>query len=129
MRRLEPALYEMAVHGELTPEVFDAHEEALLEFCANNREQIAVLVSMSMLTQVPAAQRRRLAELEQRVEDHDREYLVACALVAETPIVRGLATAVFWLKPPVYPYRFFADRDEAMTWLREQLAAARSEQA
>jgi len=123
VRVLEEGLLEMAFDAEMTDALLEEHIEAFGGFCERNRSPMALVVLAGSMLRISARQRRRLAEFEKRFEDHDRRYGVGVALVASNTIVRGLITAVFWLKPPVYPHRFFADRDEALAWLRERLAS------
>lgn len=106
---------------------FDAHFEEFGRWCDENRDPAGTLVVLrSLLAGVNAAQRKRLAEFEKRVEDHDRRYLKAAALVAPTALTRGLATAVFWLKPPVYRYQFFAHFTPALPWLEGLMSASKA---
>lgn len=46
----------------------------------------------------------------------------AAAIVAPSPVIRGIITAVNWLAPPPFPQRSFASAVEAERWLREMLA-------
>ncbi len=59
-----------------------------------------------------ATWRRRIAEASANVG-------VGCmyALVCESIAVRGVATAINWLRPPKYEFRAFAALDEAYGWL------------
>ena len=100
----------------------DAHFEEFGRFCDDNRAPLGGVVILRSLTSGTASQRKRMAEFEVRVERHDEEHMVACAIVAPSQIARGLATAVFWLKPPVYPYRFFAELEPALDWVLERMA-------
>lgn len=39
------------------------------------------------------------------------------AYVADTPLVRGVLTAVFWFARPVIPVQIVASREEALAWV------------
>ncbi len=71
---------------------------------------------------VTAVQRRRYAEFEQEVEALDREYIAGAAIIAGSSLQRGLVTALFWLKPPVYAYSLCRTNGRAMEWCRARLS-------
>ncbi len=66
-------------------------------------------------------QRRRFAEFEKEVEDRDREFTSGTAIIAKSGLQRGLITAIYWLAPPVYPYRICRSVAEAVDWCKGQL--------
>ena len=124
VRVLDVGLLELAFDDTVSDALLDEHFEAFGRYCETNRAPMAMLVRAGDMLRISASQRRRLAEFEARFEEHDRRYGVGVALVSSNAVVRGLITAVFWLKPPVYPHRFFSDGEDAMVWLKEQLDAA-----
>ncbi len=78
-----------------------------------------MLVTIGALVSATASQRKRFGDFEKSMAVHDRDYVYACGLVVPNPVVRGLVTAIYWLKPPVYPYRMFTEQAEAMDWVRQ----------
>jgi hypothetical protein len=42
------------------------------------------------------------------------------ALVSSSPVVRGIATAINWIRPPPYEAAVFAHFDEAVAWIESK---------
>ncbi|MCB9530148.1 MAG: hypothetical protein H6721_00490 [Sandaracinus sp.] len=70
-----------------------------------------------------AVQRKMFADFQLQTEPLDRRHNAGSALVMTSGLVRGFVTAVFWLKPPVYPTQTVASLDEGVRWAATQLAA------
>ena len=86
-------------------------------------ERYAVLFDARAARGMPAVQRRRLSERLAVHREQLRTYHAAIAIVTRSPIIAGLVTAVYWLAPPPYAYRVFADDlPAAEAWVRAQLA-------
>jgi hypothetical protein len=60
-----------------------------------------------------AAWRRKMAEAS-------KDYPPNClyAMVSESMVVRGVVTAINWLRPPTYDFVTVATMEEALAWLR-----------
>lgn len=105
-------------------------DEELRKFCNALRVwhtrvdfPFAVVFDISGLGFATAGQRRILAQHEKSVADTDRKYCAGCGLVAASTWQVGLITATFWLSPPAYPAKVFANREDAKAWAADQLAA------
>ncbi|HMJ13916.1 MAG TPA: hypothetical protein VK524_21005 [Polyangiaceae bacterium] len=84
------------------------------------RERPAIwIVDLSKIKSAPATQRRMFAEHEARVSASARKVIRGSAFVAPSAWLRGLLTAVYWLKPPVYPHAIVSTVAEARKWLLE----------
>ena len=83
-----------------------------------------VVADLTRLISAPAAVRKAMADTDTRMADVDQKYCVGSAIVVSSTFGRGLVTAVFWIAPPVYPYRLFASMDEGRAWVRERLGSA-----
>jgi len=46
--------------------------------------------------------------------------VLAIAVVAPSPLVRGVLTAIFWVEPPPVAHQVFASASEARAWAHEQ---------
>ena len=68
-----------------------------------------------------AVQRRIIAEYERKNRPSEVRFSTGQAIVSDRRLVRGFVTAIFWLEPPVYPYRVFEQRHEARLWALEDL--------
>lgn len=107
-------------------------DEELIAFC-NARESwaeratypVAWVVDLSAVRTMTARQRQLFAAHLERFERHDIAHNRGSALVVPNPLLRGVVTAVFWLKTPRFPNQPFANRLEAMRWAEEQLRAGR----
>lgn len=102
----------------------DEHRDAFTRWCDANVRPVGGIVFLRRLLTGTAKQRRKMAELEKRLEDHDAKYVKAIGIVAPNAMTRGLVTAVFWLKPPVYPYQMFATFEEAIAWVEAEMRSA-----
>jgi hypothetical protein len=104
----------------------DSELLAYFDACENWSKRVTFpvgwVMDLSRVTGGTARQRALFAEYQERLSAFDRRYTRAAALVISNPVVRGLVTAVYWLKPPVYPYRMFARRGEALVWVKHALA-------
>lgn len=62
-----------------------------------------------------AAWRKKMAEAS-------KDYPPNClyAMVSESVVVRGVVTAINWLRPPTYDFVAVATMEEALAWLRER---------
>jgi hypothetical protein len=95
---------------------------AVEAYMAAHPAPFAWVCDASNLVHATARQRQLMGEFEKRTAEHDRKYCLGTALVVASPVARGIITAVYWLSPPVYPYRTFARWDDAEKWARERLA-------
>lgn len=69
----------------------------------------------------PSAQwRRRIADATGRVRSQD----VLFVLCAESPIIRGVVTAINWMRPPKYDVKVVASADAMLAAVAERRAEA-----
>jgi hypothetical protein len=80
-------------------------------------------VNLAGILQATANQRRLFSEHLKRFEPHDLAYNQGSALLVPNTFVRGIVTAVFWLKPPSFPNECFATIEDARAWAERQLLA------
>lgn len=71
-----------------------------------------------------ASQRGIIAENNKRNEMRARARSLGAAFVMSSGIVRGIMTAVFWIKKPAVETVVFDDLEEALSWAKGRLAAA-----
>ncbi len=103
-------------------------DTALRSFCevretwaTRARYPVSWVVDLSRLKSVSASQRRVFGEHLERFEPHDIEYNRGSALVVPSAFLRGVVTAVFWLKVPKFPHRAFETVEEARVWARDRV--------
>jgi len=82
---------------------------------------VAWVVDLSNLLTATPKQRRLFSEHLSRFEPHDIAYNRGSALVVPNAMLRGIVTAVFWMKRPRFPNEFFATPAEARRWAEAQL--------
>jgi len=92
-------------------------------FVERARYSIAWVVDLSAIRTVTARQRQIFAAHLGRVERHNLTYNRGSALIVPNPVLRGVVTAVFWVKAPRFPYCLFAHRHEGIRWAEGQLRA------
>jgi hypothetical protein len=70
------------------------------------------------------AQRKLMADSQNRRMSHEKKYNACLAFVAERPMLRGVLTAIFWFSPPPFPYEIFKDERSAVAWAKERMSGA-----
>jgi hypothetical protein len=108
-----------------------ASDRSLLSYChavetwsAHVAHPVGWLMDLSRVAQVSAQQRAIFAKYMQGMEAFDRCCTKGSALIFPNPLVRGIATAIFWLYVPLFRHRAFAEPREGLAWLREVLEEA-----
>lgn len=74
-------------------------------------------------------QRRMQADWMKQNRARIKECSAGLAFVFESPMVRGVLTAIMWISPLPVPHRIFAKMEEAREWSRQRLAAHAAEQS
>lgn len=73
---------------------------------------------------VPASQRKMIAE---HMSEHSARARARCrstAFVFDSPVMRGVLTAIFWMRKPEVETRVFADVKRAVEWCQQCLFSA-----
>lgn len=95
---------------------FQTHLDRMLAACratAGSHQRVAILAIFDRHHGLPsAATRRRIAEVTSLPEF--RPHL---AIVTENAMVRGVLTALSWLRRPRYESKLVATPEEAIAWL------------
>ena len=92
-----------------------------------NRTRVVTVVDLTHAAPLSAKQRGAQAQWMKENEELIRAVSLGAAYVVPSPLIRGVLTAVFWVRPPLEPYGLFATRDEAFEWARERLREAGAE--
>ena len=89
----------------------------------DERKEPYVLILDARSGRRPKARERAIqTEFRERYEDHIKAYRKGMAIVTNSELIKGVATAMFWLKKPDVATKFFTDFDEATEWAEQQLA-------
>jgi hypothetical protein len=89
------------------------------------RYPVAWVVDLSQIRTATARQRQIFGQHLGRIERHNISYNQGAALIVPNAVLRGVVTATFWIKPPSFPYRLFATRQEGLDWAAERLRDGR----
>lgn len=118
-------LYLQEFPSEFSLEEFKDYLQAVERIMRNTTGKIAWVVDLSkMVVFGNALYRKALADSEKRMAEFDAKYTAGIALHAPNPVVRKSATAVYWLAPPVYPFKIVSTREEGIAWAKQQLRDA-----
>jgi hypothetical protein len=109
--------------GVPTDEEFEAYLEGQTRI-VQRRERFASLVDARQAGQMPPVQRRIQAEWMQQHHDALRSFALGVSFAIESPIVRGVLTAILWLAPLPQPYYIAATMEDAERWAVGRLRAA-----
>jgi hypothetical protein len=101
---------------------FATAREAWAQHC---KSPVAWVVDLSAIREAPASQRRLFAEHLARFEPHDIAYNCGSALVVPNALVRGIVTAIFWIKAPKFPHQLFQKREDAVVWATRNVRASK----
>jgi hypothetical protein len=118
-------IYQVAFPPAVTDEELLGYFDACETWSKRVTHPVAWVIDLSSVTRVTPRQRALFAEYQERMTPFDRRYNRASAIVISNAIVRGFVTAVYWLKPPVYPYQMFGRRSEGLRWVQQLLTERR----
>lgn len=118
-------IYRVTFPATTSDDNLRAYCRSVEKWSANVRYPIAWLMDLSHVTHVSAPQRAAFAKYMAGMQAFDEMYTLASALILPSTLLRGIATAVFWLYSPTFPHRTFATCDEGLTWVREQMHDAK----
>ena len=68
-----------------------------------------------------AVQRKIQSDFREKYDDHIRTYCRGTAFVTASELLKGAATAMFWVKKPTTETKFFTNIHEAFDWAEERL--------
>jgi hypothetical protein len=68
-----------------------------------------------------AVQRRSFIDMYERHDRLTRAHFLALGAVGDSTVLRGVITALNWLRPAPHPVRVFSTLDAAEIWVLEQL--------
>jgi hypothetical protein len=102
-----------------------ANNEALMSEARSRGEKLFFISDLTLMRELtPASQRKATAQWVERTFGLGKVASVGAAHVTPSTVLRGLFTAVFWVKPPPTPAVFVATRQEAMLRAAQMLEAA-----
>ncbi|MGB5283105.1 MAG: hypothetical protein WBM75_14515 [Polyangiales bacterium] len=118
-------IYRWTFPSDATDEELSASLRAREDLAIRARYYTAWVIDLSKVSKAPATQRKAMAEHLKRFGELSEGCYAGSALIAPSPWLRGVVTAVTWLSPPKFPYQIFSKPIEAERWAKKQLAAKR----
>jgi hypothetical protein len=116
-------LYELTFPKKASLEEVAALCSARERWAQRANYRVAWVVNLAGIMEATARQRTLFSEHLKRFEPHDVAYNQGSALLVPNAFVRGIVTAIFWMKPPRFPNECFSTIEEARTWAERQLNA------
>lgn len=109
----------------VTTEAF-AHLESLLKQTSPG-ERLFLFTDLSRVKEAPPASQRKLsADFIERNEALQRRASVGGCVVVASAIMRGVLTAIFWMRPPPTPMKIVGTREEGILYGLDLLEADRA---
>ena len=123
-----PVVVSTAAEGALSDEEWQSYLKAYGDLVAERNEPYVAVVDLRHGGALSPKQRKQLTNA---MDDHE-ETRVEClghALVFSSAFLRGMLTAILWVRQPDYEIKIFAEVDEAVAWGRELVKAHREKTA
>jgi hypothetical protein len=93
-----------------------------LEDCLARGSPYVLIFDLSQSGIPNAVQRGKLAAHIRKNKPRSQLWVRGIGVVAPSPLVRGMLTAIFWLEPLGVPHEVFPTLIEARSWSRWQVA-------
>ena len=97
---------------------YEAYCESILQFdrVAAGKDGAAVLIADPGNPTRGSAWRKKIADVSTSLKSKP-----AFVMVSSSPLLRGVMTAINWIRPPSYPCKAVATLDDAEAWLTSTL--------
>jgi hypothetical protein len=79
--------------------------------------KLAILYDLTQASPLSPQQRRMQAEWIRQFEQLGRAVTLGVAFVTASAIIRGVLTAIFWVRPPYSPHHVCTELDDGLDWL------------
>ena len=110
-----PVVVVRAPSTSVSDEAIDAFMEEFEAEVDRRGSRFAIVLDLRQAAGGFSPTQRRSMVQKLRASDDQREQ-VAGAFVFDSTLMRGVLTAVLWLRTPPYPIKVFADPIDAVTW-------------
>lgn len=91
---------------------------------AHGADRYAMVLDNRKAGPMPATQRKLMADYMEKHAMRARSRCVCTAFVSDSVVMRGVLTAIMWLRKPEVETQVFGDLDDAITWARGKLKLA-----
>jgi hypothetical protein len=82
----------------------------------DRRTPYSIVLDNRLAQNMSPTQRKLIADHMAAREQQTRNLCLGSAFVLNSAVMRGILTAVFWMRKPVVPTKVFAELDEATLW-------------
>jgi hypothetical protein len=110
----------------------DMNEAGLVEYCnwfadwySCQVKSLGMICDLSAASLITPRQRQIWTSFETRAEAHLKRVLRGVAIIAPSAVHRGIVTATYWMKRPVYDWQVFQEREAGRAWLNERLSGCK----
>lgn len=111
-----PVLVISRLSAEISDEAMLASMAASDRIIDERNSVFSVVLDNRLAGGMNAKQRKMIAEHAAKRAEFSKRMCKGTAFVFESPVMRGILTAIFWLRPADVPTRVFADLGEAVQW-------------
>lgn len=86
-----------------------------------NAKPFALVLDLSTTKNMSAKHRKMLTDNMAKHEAEMKQLCRGTGMVFTSAVLRGVLTAIFWVKKPAYPTQVFATREAAFEWCAAQM--------
>jgi len=121
---VDPARWPVLIVTRLSAEISD--EALLASMLATERvidgkaSAFSLILDNRLARGMTAKQRKMIAEHGAKRAEYSRRMCRGTAFVFDSPVMRGILTAIFWLRPADVPTQVFGDLEAALQWVQAQ---------
>ena len=110
----------------ITPPAHRVSDQDFANYLAHHRAVIqrhdspyVIVVDLRENTGISPTQRQMLTDKMEADEVGESHAPVGCALVFRSALLRGMLTAIFWIRRPAHHVQVFGELERAVAWARE----------
>lgn len=89
------------------------------------QRRAVIILDLRKAGPLSAPQRRTASEWMKQNKELYKQSILAAVFIIDSPIIRGVLTALLWLSPIELPYEVVGSLDEAVRWAISRFDAAR----
>ena len=103
-------------------DIINALEE-FVDYITNQKkgERYGVVLDLRNTKGITVRQRKMITDNMDGMKDYARLYCAGSAMVFDSPLLRGMLTAIFWITKPPYPTQVFKTLEDADAWIQSSL--------
>ena len=107
--------------ANFTEEELKSHLEELGQVYEVRKEPYVLVLDARSGRRPSALQRKIQSDFREKYDDHIKTYCRGTAFVTSSELLKGAATAMFWVKKPSTETKFFTNIEDAFSWAEERL--------